>query len=194
MAAAETALRERQARIRQQWSPVLASWLYKATPLFERLMQQQVLLVRITLPPGTALASPPATTLIETPAGARVTASLVSPAPNTDPGIQGLSFFYRTGTRAGLVPGMNVSARLAAGSALNGVILPTGSLVWWRARRWAYLQIAADRFERQPVRGGLPVPGGWFVRRGFAPGQRIAVKGTDLLLSKELQSLIRGGD
>jgi hypothetical protein len=193
-AAAETALRERQARIRQQWGPVLADWLYDATPQFEQVMQQQVLLIRITLPPGTALASPPSTALIETPTGARVTASLVSPAPNTDPRIQGLSFFYRTGNGAGLLPGMNVSARLAAGPALNGVILPTGAVVWWRGRRWAYHQIAADRFQRQPVRGGLPVREGWFVRRGFAPGQRIAVEGTGLLLSKELESLIRGGD
>jgi membrane fusion protein, multidrug efflux system len=92
------------------------------------------------------------------------------------------------------VPGMNVSARLAAGPALNGVILPIGAVVWWRERRWAYLRIAADRFKRQPVREGLRVPEGWFVRWGFAPGQRIAVKGTELLLSKEFQSLIRGGD
>jgi hypothetical protein len=79
-----------------------------ATPLFEQLMQQQALLIRITLPPGTALSGPPAAALIETPAGAGGTASLVSPAPNTDPRIQGLSYFYRTGSRAGLLPGVNV--------------------------------------------------------------------------------------
>jgi hypothetical protein len=100
----------------------------------------------------------------------------------------------RTTGHVWIPPRGTISARLAAGHALNGVILPTGSLVWWRGRRWAYLQIAADRFKRQPVRGGVSVPKGWFVRQGFSPGQRIAVKGTELLLSKEFQSLIRGGD
>lgn len=174
---------------------MLAGWLYEAAPLFERLMQEQVLLVRITLPPGAALSTPPSTALIETPAGTTVTASLVSPAPDTDQRIQGLSFFYRTGSSAGLLPGMNVSARLAAGPKLKGVmILPTRAVVWWHEHRWAYVRTTADRFKRQAVRGGFPVPDGWFVRRGFASGQRIAVMGTQLLLSQEFQSLIQGGD
>lgn len=194
LGAAQTVLRERQARISQQWGPVLADWLYHSSTSFAQLMHQQMLLVRITLPPGKSLPSAPRTAVIETPGAASVTASLVSPAPDTDPRIQGLSFFYATGGKVGLLPGMNVSAQLAVGPELKGVILPEAAIVWWHENPWAYVRTGTERFQRRLVQEAVPVPGGWFVRHGFAPGERLAVVGTQLLLSEEFQSLIRGGD
>lgn len=192
--AARSALQAQQTSIRQQWGSVLGDWLQQASSSFERLMQQEILLVRIAVSPQMPISIPPATAVIETPWGESVTASLVSFAPETDPRIQGLAFFYTTDSSAGLLPGMNVSGYLPVGGKLEGVILPASAVVWWQGLPWVYIQTGHDRFTRRLVHGYLPVPGGLFVRQSFVPGERVAFAGAQLLLSKEFQSLMRGGD
>ncbi|MEJ2656548.1 MAG: hypothetical protein P8012_05055 [Desulfobacterales bacterium] len=192
--AAQAALQAQEASIRQQWGAVLADWLQHASPSFERLMQQEILLVRITVSPQKPISIAPATAVIETPGGRSVAASFVSPAPETDPRIQGLAFFYTTDSSVGLLPGMNVSAYLPVVGKSEGVILPASAVVWWQGMPWVYIQTGPDRFTRRLVHSYLPVPGGLFMHQSFAPGERVAVAGAQLLLSREFQSLIRGGD
>lgn len=192
--AAQAALRVQQASILQQWGPVLADWLQLDSPIFERLMQQEILLVRITVFPQTLISTPPATAVIETPGGKSVTASFVSPAPETDPRIQGPAFFFTINSGVGLLPGMNITAYLPVGGKVKGVILPSSAVVWWQGMPWVYVQTGTDRFERRLVHNYLPVPGGLFMQHGFATRERVVVAGAQLLLSREFQSLIQGGN
>jgi len=192
--AAQQVLRIRRAAIAQEWGSVLADWLIEDSPEFARLMRQEDMLVLITLLPGTVLTAPPDTVLVEIPGGESIAGAVVSPAPRTDPKIQGQSFWYKVGKTPGVLPGMNVSAQLPIGEEIEGVILPASAIVWWNGEPWVYTQVRADGFAREPVRGQMAVPGGWFVAQGLTPQQRVVVTGAQLLLSRELQGPAHGED
>ena len=91
------------------------------------------------------------------------------------------------GDAAKLPIGQTLSADIltAGGSGVLGVILPRASLVRRDSRVWAYVQTGADTFVRKEVRDYHPVPNGWFVSKGFAPGDRVVAAGAAALLDVE---------
>jgi|GEM_PF-1103469 len=191
--AARHVISAEEGSILQEWGPVVSGWLRQNSPAFGRLMRQEALLIRIAVSPRRSVPSAPAAAVIETPSAESVEASLVSPAPATDPRIQGPAFFYAARPAPGLKPGMNISAYLPVGPKEEGVVIPASAVVWWQGLPWVFVQTAPDRFARRQVQSYTPVEGGWFVRRGFRAGERIAVAGAQMLLSKEFESLIKGG-
>jgi hypothetical protein len=192
--AAQGVFHSGRAAIRQEWGPVLAGWLEQFTSSFRQLMKQEILLVRVTLSPQASIPSAPVSAILETPAGRQVVSSLLSPAPQTDQRIQGMAFFYTVGGNLGLLPGMNVSASLPVGKEAEGVMLPASAILWWQGAPWVYVQTGPDRFRRRLVHNYLLFPTGWFVPQGFKPGERVVTAGAQLLLSRELEPLIQGGD
>jgi len=61
--AAQAAVHAIEATVRQRWGAVIARWLVEKSPVFNRLKQQQDVLIQTTLPPDTHLASAPQTAL-----------------------------------------------------------------------------------------------------------------------------------
>ena len=99
--------------------------------------------------------------------------------------MQGSAFIYRT--EAPIATGSNIAAYLpTARQTTRGVLIPAGAIVWYGGQPWAYLQISAERFGRYPVAQNSPMQGGVFMTEGFKPGQRIVIRGAQLLLSEEL--------
>jgi len=192
--AAEVALHSQTAIIRQRWGSVIAKWIEEDSAAFARLMEQEDVLIQITVPVGTKLSSPPASATIETPVGSTETATFVSASPRTDPRIQGFSFLYLAPAKAtGLLPGMNVLAYLPTGRETVGTYVPASAVVWLQGRAWVYVQASPDTFIRREIPTGTPVPGGWFVREGLSAGQWCVVRGAQLLLSQESHTQAQRG-
>lgn len=186
-AAAALNVQNIRASARQQFGETLERWALvdPHSSEFERLLQRQEVLLRVTLPPGDSIAAP-AQIQIGTNDNRRLPAYLVSPSPQSDPVMQGSAFIYRTA--APIATGSNIAAYLpTAGQTARGVLIPAGAIVWYGGQPWAYLQISAARFGRYPVAQNSPMQGGVFMSEGFKPGQRVVVSGAQLLLSEELK-------
>lgn len=184
--AAEQEMRFVESTARQRWGDVVATWLSKGSPHFDPLLRQSVFFIQVTLPANERV-SPPQSATLEASPGELVPAELVSSFPRVDPRIQGLSLLYLTTARDGLSPGMNLTARLPVGARASGVVVQESAVVWWQGKGWAYVQVGRNVFVRREVPTQLAVPKGWFVARGFAPGERVVVTGAQALLSAELR-------
>ena len=192
--ATQEALHNIEATARQRWGTVIAGWLVEKSPVFDRLRQQQDVLIQITLPQDTYLNPAPQIALIQTTRGNFSSAKFVSLSPRPDPRVQGMSFFYITSFQPDLLPGMNIIAYLPVGSRNQGVVVPDPAVVWWQGKAWVYVQKGAGRFVRREISTETPVKDGWFVLKGIKAGDWIVVKGSQLLMSEEFRSQIQVGD
>ena len=192
--AAEEALQALVDSVRQQWGRVIAKWLSDNTPAFEGLVGQQTRLIQITLPSGVKIPSGPRSVRVQTAPEITTSANLVSSSPRTDPRIQGMSFLYLVPAQTGLLPGMNVTAFLPVGPKVRGIFIPGSAIVWWQGQAWVYVQKGSDRFIRRKISTETPVKGGWFILKGLTAGDRIVVKGSQLLMSEESRSQVQVGD
>ncbi len=183
--AAQVTLEAVETSARQQWGNVIAAWLIEASPDLDRLSRRQTVLVLLTLPPDVAAASGPRTVMVRIAEGKSVPAQRVSASPRTDPRIQGMSFFYLAPAGPDLVSGMNVEASMPSGPRVKGVFIPAPAVVWQQGRAWVYVQEGGDRFVRREVPVENPVKDGYFSAKGFTAGERIVVKGAQVLLSAE---------
>jgi hypothetical protein len=172
---------------RQQWGQTLVRWVSEGSPNLQELLQQQAVLIQLTLPPGVHIQPAPPTVLIRLPGRPPVSAHLVSLSPRTDPRIQGESFFYTASppSQVIILPGMDLTAFMPAGPPVRGVIIPASAIVWRQGKAWAYLQVKPDGFARRQVPTDAPVSKGYFVTKNFRAADRIVVKGAQSLLSEE---------
>jgi hypothetical protein len=192
--AATGALEAERALARQRWGPVVADWLEKGGPELDALLQERQRLLGITLPTG---ASPPragATVAVRAGAGPAVGARVISPAPRTDPRIQGVSVLCVAPASPGMLPGITVDAQVPVGPEASGVVVPATAVVWWQGRAWVYVERKTGTFSRSEVATDVPVPGGWFVNAGVAAGERLVVRGAQMLLSEEGRGAVRGSE
>lgn len=191
--AAEEALHTLEDTGRQQWGPVITTWLLDGLPAFARLLEQQDILIQITLPSGAQVSSWPQNAWVQTADGKRISARFVSPSPRTDPRIQGMSSFFLAPAQTGLLPGMNVIAYLPVGPQVSGVIIPDSAVVWWQGKAWVYVQKDTGRFARREISTDQPVQNGWFIEKSFSAGDWLVTSGAQLLLSEEFRAQIEVG-
>jgi hypothetical protein len=177
---------------RQTWGPALTKAVQTRSPLFERFAQQQEALLRMTIPAGLGITHAPRTARIQAPDGRFETAMFISPSPQTDSRLQGMSFFY-SAPASRLLPGMTLTGYLSSGPEMQGVIIPADAVVWWQGKAWVYVQRQGNRFERRELPTDNPTGQGWFAAKGF-DNTRVVVKGAQLLLSEELRSQIQVGE
>lgn len=176
--------------VRQDWGNVVADWLVSGSPAFDRILDQQDVLLQVSLPSG-AGATPPATASVQAPDGRIQTARFISAFPRVDPRIQSPAYLYITPTRGGTTPGMTLVLSLPEGPLIRGVVVPSRAVVWWQEKAWAYVESSPGRFTRREVAIDAPVSSGWFASSGFAPGDRVVISGSQQLLSEELRSQIQ---
>lgn len=186
MQATALKLKNIRAAMRQQFGATLTHWaLSTRSPEFDRLLNRQDVLLRITVPPGDGIVAP-ARIKIGANGKQRLPAQLVSPSPQSDPVMQGSTFIYRAA--APLASGTRIVAYLpSAKHAAHGVLIPADAIVWYGGQPWAYVQINDQQFARYPVAEQSPMQGGFFVTRGFKADQHVVVSGAQLLLSEELK-------
>jgi hypothetical protein len=171
--------------IRQSWGEAITGWLVHDTDRLGSVLRRNDVLVEMTIPPGEAV-GPPQSIEFNLPAGGRAFARFVSAYPQVDPRVQGAGYLYFTQSRAGLAPGINLTAHFGVGAMESGVIVPSGAVVWWHGEAWAYVAEKPGTFERRQVPTDRPVPAGWFVAHGFAPGASVVTQDAQQVLGVEL--------
>ena len=67
----------------------------------------------------------------------------------------------------------------------RSVVIPEQAVIWYANRRWAYVQIDPGHFARRALAEASRVPGGWFAIRGWRPGERVVVRGAQLIYAQE---------
>jgi hypothetical protein len=177
----------------QRWGKVVAGWLASGSPEFQRLLDQQELLVQVTLPSGETFPTPE-TADLQGPDGRMRNATLVSPFPRLDPRLQGASFLYLTAFHPSLTPGLNLVALLPVGKVMRGTMVPSAGVVWWQGRAWVYQQTSSERFVRRQLSTDNPVQNDWFVSSGFSAGDTIVTSGAQMLFSEEFRSQIKAAE
>ena len=179
-------LKETKDRINLEWGSTLAGWIFTSSPRYQRLINGDDVLVRVTVPPAQILCGIPPKISLRSPSGRRARAAFLARAKSTDPRIQGISFIYiAPSLPAGLLPGMNVAARLPSGKARAGFFIPLSSVVWVNGRAWVYIKKTATGFSRVEMPVSEPVKDGYFVKGTFESGEQIVVRGAQALLSVE---------
>lgn len=184
LAAARQQLALQEAAVRQDWGNVMTKWIVEGSTELQRILNQQQMLVQITLPFGENLELPK-TISLEVTSAERTRASRVSPLPKVDPRVQGRSYLYVASSGSGLAPGTNLLAHLAIGSRMTGVIVPSSAVVWSEGKAWVYQQTAQDRFIQRPIATKTPFRNGYFVTVGLHPGDKVVTQGAQALLSEE---------
>jgi hypothetical protein len=180
--------------VRQRWGTVAAKWVERSTPTLDSVLSQRAFLAQVVFPPG-EVATAPATLSLALPGNQVVRARLVSPLPQVNPEIQGISFLYIVPSRPGMAVGMNLLVLVPVGQLLRGTIIPESAVVWWQGKAWAYEQTATNTFTRQDVPTSNPVTGGYFVPGTiFPPGTKVVFGNAQALLSEEFRSQIQQED
>jgi hypothetical protein len=175
---------------RQGWGPEVAGWLLEDDPTtLQGLIMGEQVLVQLVMPVGTTM--PPNVTDVSVSAARgddrERPATYVSPAPYTDPMIQGESHFFRADS-SGLRAGMQTVLRIPIeASPRTGVIVPDAAVVWALGQSWAYLALDEEHFARIAVATDIERPDGWFVSDGIAPGETIVVTGAQTLYAEEFR-------
>ncbi|HYA20010.1 MAG TPA: metal transporter [Burkholderiales bacterium] len=191
--AATSAIQDIKGSARQQFGDVLAGWaLAGGSAEFQKFLKREEIIIRVTLSPGLRIAAPSRVQVVANN-NPPVVANLVSASPQSDPAILGTAYFYRAA--AVLAAGTRVTAYFpTSGQLMKGVFIPGNAVVWFAGQAWSYVQLDPERFERRSVSEDYAHGGGFFVTQGFKPGDRVVVKGVQLLLSEELRSEIQTGD
>ena len=127
------------------------------------------------------------------PAGSAV-ATLMGPTRTGDPRLQstGLLGLVRGPQALRLGVGVTAPATMSLGADAAGVVVPREALLRTAGQTFAYVRVGAASFERRPLTGAMPDPGGLFVRSGFRAGEPVVVHGAAQIFAAESPS--RGGD
>ena len=193
----EAEMRSIREQARQEWGAAVAKLALGGDKgILKRLLEREDVLLLVTLPVGAAL--PKGTEVVHfardgNREGARA-ALYVSPAPYTDPVIQGETYFFRTQS-VGLRSDMRVDVWIDRSELrARGVIVPPAAVVWATGQAWAYVKIDPEHFARRAIPTGMEAPGGWFVRDAVRPGERVVVAGAQMLFAEEFRWRIRDED
>ena len=152
----------------------------------DQLADGQQALVRLNLPMGTALQTPPATAKIF-PMNDEANAVDAQFADDlgVDPASQ-MQMLLFTADGAKLPRGAAVSATLkTSGELVNGVAIPASAILRHDGKGWVFVHTGENDFSRREVQLDRPVAGGFFSAE-LSATNRVVVTGVQTLLSAEL--------
>lgn len=205
--AIELQLKNLQTNLQLRWGKALAKIAFseKLPPHLANLLNKNNVLIQISLPLNT---TPPAQNSIVnitplTESSSPIKATYVSPAATSDSNGFGNTFYFSAPADL-LRIGMRVNVEMQADSSdiSNGVIIPSGAVVWYAGKPWAYFkqpqlvnnkqsdQHKSSLFVRKPISTDTEIDAGWF-NQGIEPDTEIVVSGAQLLLSEEFKYLIK---
>jgi hypothetical protein len=162
------------------------------TVLLEEFGQRRQVLLRLTLRPADTL--PPDTAFVfvhrSADRSAAAKAYLIDAAPATSPTIQGETYFLRTQLR-GLRAGMRLNVWVPdSRGPIGGVTLPYSAVVWHGGRRWLYLEVDTNAFERRALPAAVDDNGGLFIPDGLDGDRPVVIEGAQALLAEEFRGSI----
>jgi hypothetical protein len=146
----------------------------------------KVKLVKVTFPLGNGPRQVPASLRLM-PLGAAAStkgwqARAVWEAPS-DSSVPGYSV-WATASGDGLLEGDRLVARVQAGPAQAGVLVPDSAALVSEDRLWCIVEKPEGTFRRVPIDTRRPVDAGYVVAGGLAANDRLVVRGAGLLLAR----------
>lgn len=191
---AERADREKVAsarrRLNLEWGEgVAALSAQKRAALLDDLARVHAELVRVELPPGTSAPRSGANVeILLTAQGPAIPAIVLGTMPAADPRLQTRGLLVQVkGTAATLPIGGMLAARIPGETGRSdGVLLPRAALLRKDSKVWAYVQTGPASFTRREVTDYQLTPQGWFITKGFSPGDRVVTVGAASLISIEV--------
>lgn len=177
-----------RAKLALGWGKTIAG-SDKLPELAQALATMQTTLVRVDLPAGEALpGKPTGAQLVPLAADAKpIAAEFISAATSTDPQLQGQGFLFLVRGESP-APGAALAARIQTdGAPMSGLLIPADAIVRHENKAWAYVQTAADKFNRREALLGRTSGEDFFVTNGFTAGEKVVTAGAQLLLSEELK-------
>ena len=173
-----------------EWGGGVADLLaHRRAELIDNLSHGHAELVRVEVPAGTP--APRAGSSLEVRGNAPTdvfAGTVLGNMPLADPRLQTRGVLVEVkGDVTQLPIGQMLSAEVPAAevAGTDGVVLPRGSLIRKDARVWVYVQTAPTAFVRRQVRDYKTISTGWFVAKGFVPGDRVVATGAAALLGVE---------
>jgi len=177
--------------IGQSWGSLVEKWVSTNSTILNAVLDQREFLAQVIFPPG-EIGTAPRTLSITIPGNQSIEARLVSPMPQVNPQIQGISYLYLIPSRPGLALGMNLAVLVPVGRPVKGTFVPQSAVVWWQGKAWVYEATSPRTFTRQEVPTENPVNGGYFVPGStLTSGTKVVTAGTQALLSEEFRSEIQ---
>lgn len=190
----ELAVQSARDRLVLSWGKAVAD--RKDLPAFvQSLASQDTSLVRIDLPAGEEMKSPPGNACIVTVSGNSVEAEFLGAASGVDPQMQGRGFvFLAKNTGSPLLSGEAVTGYLKVpGEPLDGVNIPRDAVVRTEGFGWVYvLNEGGESFTRVAVPLDRPTETGWFATKVVTATNNVVVIGAQTLLSEELKASLSG--
>lgn len=177
-------------QLAMQWGGGIADLqAHSRAELLNDISGARVELVRVELPAGLATPKVGATLPIHGYSEADTFAGTVMGVlPSIDQQLETRGLLVKLkGDAAKLPIGQTLTAEVpvSGGASMLGVILPRASLLRHDSRVWVYLQTSPESFVRKEVPEYRAVPNGWFVSKGFAPGDHVVAAGAAALLGAE---------
>ena len=163
------------------WGTAMAAALGADSDPLPQLATGKVMLVGLSLPPGTTLAAPPHQVDAES-AGIRFPLHLIGRVPKMLGGYPGQAFLYDAAAQPGVPIGTIVSASLPAGPQHAGVLVPWSAVLWQNGRAVVFRAAAGHRFDAVPIATDIPTESGYLVSSRLSRGDRVIVRGAALLL------------
>jgi len=187
-AAAQTRAAAVLASARLAWGDALTQGIANGAASISDLVARRAYLVRVTLPPGLVINTPPA--VASALYGVTdVRLSFVSIATTADPKLQGVSYLYTTPAQ-NLLPGLTLDVSLAASSGTPGLVVPDSAVVWLEGKAWIYERAAPTVFVRRAINPNRAGPRDGYIVTGLAPDARIVIHGAQMLLSEEFRASV----
>lgn len=192
---AEVAMKRDQISLESVRSRLLVGWGQAIisqgdlSAFVNSLVSQQAALVRVDVPLGEPLTTPPTGGRIASLAAPEnlTEAQYLGPAPSADPQTQSLGLLFLMNINPPPLGTAVLAWLTVPGPAQSGVTVPRDALLRHESLTFVYLQIAEDTFERKAVTIERPAGNGWFVGEGLKPGDKVVVVGAQQLLSEELK-------
>ena len=103
-----------------------------------------------------------------------------------DPTLPGPTLLGLVEASQGLSIGERLTAHIATGERLTGVVVPITAVVLSGAEPWCYVRSDEEVFIRRRVALDQPLAAGYFQADGFETGERVVVAGAGLLLAHEI--------
>lgn len=189
-ASAQATLTATAASAQQAWGQILGKGLIDGAPLIMHLIERRDYLVKVTLPPGVALAKAPETASVKLDTGLQVRLQFISAATATDPKIQGTSYFYDAAAKTDVLPGLNVMVSLHTKEVTEGAVVPQSAVVWMQGKAWVYFRTGADTFVRSEIAPDRSAPNGGYIVTNLLSNAQVAVRGAQVLLSEEFRAQV----
>ncbi len=170
----------------QQWGKAITGQLFDGSKLITELLTGQSRLLLISLHPGQLLPEGNDKIVVYQPGQEqkKQTANYISQAPYSDSLLQGLSYFFYTGSQ--FPRGISLMAEIYSGSdKVKGVELPESAIIWYSDKPWVYIKSSEGYFVRKEIRSYQPGYEKWFVEEGINPGEYVITSGAQMLLSEE---------